>query len=504
MNKKNSTTRKLPKIINDIISSGISAIVIKMRMLILAPIIIKSAGIDAFGAWVQGTNAAMLFAIIAIGGMRDALVRYYHEYREEGRQAELLFHAMTIAFLLAIPMAAVIFLFSSELSILFLQSDRYHLMFRWTAVLLVSVSFYNILLNYLRSQDRINLFNIIDTVQKWAELGVLILLLMFRKNVVLLIQGSIATYLIAIAGLIIVLSKDISLKGFKIRSATSKKLLRYSMPLLPAQFSIHIADRGDRFLVGYYLGAEAVGVYSICYVIANVITLFSLPLVTALPSKLARMWDNEEYDRVFVITGILTRWLSAVSIAAFVIVYSLGEDAIALLTGFKKIDSVKWILFWIGAGVIMFSISRAMNIIQLVNKNTKMLGNLWIVTNIINLSSNVILIPRFGILGAAFATMISYLFIFVVSMILISKQINRFFPLGFYLKLILSVSALWITVRFITVTSLYGLFFSAAAGCLVFIISFLMLRPFISEDEKRFLDRIPLPYVTHYMKGCDK
>lgn len=494
------TENKLPKVFSDIFFTGLSTVVIKMRILILTPFIIRASGMEAYGAWVQGTNAAMLFSIVAIGGMRDALVRYYHEYRTVERQTELLLHTLLIAFLVTTPIATAIFLLASDFSMVFLHSDEYRLMFQWTSLLLVSTSFYNILLNYIRAQDRIKLYNIIDTVQKWAELVALILALAFSNEVVYLIQASTLTYFVAIMTIFFVISSDIKLNEvWKIRRSTFKKLLHYSMPLVPAQLSIHIADRGDRFLVGYYLGAKAVGIYSICYVIANIISLFSVPLITALPSKLSRMWDAGEPRRVFKIVGTLARWLSVISILTFLIVQSFGVDIIVMFTGFERIEYGRWILFWIGAGVVMFSLARTVNIIQLITKNTKLLGYIWVSANAINLSANIFLIPRFGILGAAIATTIAYFFIFFVSLLLLSKQIKEFFPYSFYLKLLFSSLLLWFSINIITVTTWYGILITAATGSLIFIVSFLMLRPFTTEDERNFLERLPVPFSFFFL-----
>lgn len=455
----------------------------------MTPIIVRLLGLESFGAWNQAMVIAYLLSSFTVCGMKSSLVRFYFEYKKQNRQGDLLLQALTPVIVVSLPLSIIMCVWSEKISEVFLQTREYASIFKYSSVLIVVISLYDILLNYIRAQDRVKLYSLIDASLIWVELIIAILVLFVKKDIILLLLFSILCHILAILTTVSLIIKDV-ISSINLQWNGIGKLLKFGLPLLPSQLSSNFSARGDRLIIGYFLGAQAVGIYSTCYVAASAIALFSLPVVTSLPPKLARLWDSGENEKVYNVVCSSTMWVLGFSLASLVGLQTLGVEAITIITKANMSDSSNLMLLLIGVGVVAFSLSRTINMIQHAKKNTKVLGSLWIGASLINLIANIILVPRIGIVGAALATLFSYMFLLIMSLCLIGRDVKLLFQWQFYLKLTISLLMLWIVTNFYTVSSLKELILALAIGSFVFIISFLAMRPFITKAEEKIFKNL--------------
>src|ERR1043166_8449717 len=71
------------------------------------------------------------------------------------------------------------------------------------------------------------------------------------------------------------------------------KALRYALPLLPAGLSVWMLDRGDRLVIGYYLGPKWIGIYSANYALASLLIMLQTPLQMTLFPKVSALWETQ-------------------------------------------------------------------------------------------------------------------------------------------------------------------------------------------------------------------
>jgi O-antigen/teichoic acid export membrane protein len=187
---------------------------------------------------------------------------------------------------------------------------------------------------------------------------------------------------------------------------TAKILLRDSWPLMLSAVAISIYMKVDQVMIKEMMGAEAVGYYAAAvrlseawYFIPLAITASLFPAIINAKERS----DEHYYDQLQKLFNVMV-WL-AVAIA--LPVTFLSDWIIMLLFGqaFAQAGDVLSIHIW--AGVFVF-ISCAIGRSLVVENNQKL--NLYrnILGLIVNFGLNILLIPMFGIKGAAFSTLISY------------------------------------------------------------------------------------------------
>src|SRR5262245_61267286 len=203
----------------------------------------------------------------------------------------------------------------------------------------------------------------------------------------------------------------------------SRDLLRqmnhFGMPLVPSALALWAINFIDRLFIAQYKGQAEVGVYSVAVRIASAVVFLMIAFRLAWPAFAYSIEDDREAKRTY--SYVLTYLLflcSWISIALGVLAPWL-VDLLARGPGFARAaDAVGLLSFaataYAGYTVVAIGIGRA--------RQTQFN---WVVSGIaaaINIGLNVALIPLYGMIGAAIATLAAYLALFLL-MVLNSSRV---------------------------------------------------------------------------------
>ncbi|WP_124100792.1 polysaccharide biosynthesis C-terminal domain-containing protein [Ruminococcus sp. Marseille-P6503] len=187
-------------------------------------------------------------------------------------------------------------------------------------------------------------------------------------------------------------------------------MLRYSVPLIPAQLLWLITNSSDSFMTTHYLGSEANGILSASYKIPNLVATVYLMFGQAWNMSAIMENDsddrNEFYDNVFKLNQCLLYIMAA---GCLLIVQPL--TGIWLGDAFQ--DSVKYSPILIYSSVFS-CFTTFMGSIYLASKQTKRSLVTSLFSGIINVALNIVLIPRIGLYGPAISTVASYVTVFII------------------------------------------------------------------------------------------
>ena len=264
------------------------------------------------------------------------------------------------------------------------------------------------LASILQGQENFNAYNLTEAIPPYVHLcGISIAIYFFETGVL----GVLLSYFFSqTMALIIVL---FLIKPFKILKNKKKKisLKEYSKKSIGFGFKIHFSNiltflnyRADIFLINFFLNPSLAGVYFIAVQISEKIWIFSHSASSVLFPRFAKIKNTEERialaNRGVRLVGILTILLS---ILVGLILYWFLE----ILFGKDYVDALL-IFFWLIPGTIAASGSRIYSVY--ITASGKPEWNMYISFFIVlaNIIGNIILIPKYGILGAAWVTTTSY------------------------------------------------------------------------------------------------
>lgn len=165
--------------------------------------------------------------------------------------------------------------------------------------------------------------------------------------------------------------------------------------------------RADIFLVNFFLTPAATGIYVIAVQIAEKLWMLSQAASTVLLPRLSAMHQNPQARLALTNKGFLI--VSAITLAAslilaitlwWLIIPVFGEEYLGALPAF----------LWLLPGIIAGAGSRIYsNCIAAAGKpEWNMYSAFGVVT--INIIGNILLVPEYGIVGAAWATSVAYCF----------------------------------------------------------------------------------------------
>jgi len=195
-----------------------------------------------------------------------------------------------------------------------------------------------------------------------------------------------------------------------VKKDTAISMIKYSMPLIPATIFWWITNVSNRFIVAYVLGSEANGIYAVSYKIPTIIVLISNIFMDAWQmsavteeNKLSR---EKFFSKVFnVYQSILFLSASGIILFSKVVTKVLVSDAFYL--------SWKYIPFLVMATTFSCLVTF-LGSVYMVEKKSILTLSTTVVGAFVNVLLTFVLINKFDVNGAAFATFISYLIVFIL------------------------------------------------------------------------------------------
>ncbi|MBE6589290.1 MAG: hypothetical protein E7643_03850 [Ruminococcaceae bacterium] len=200
----------------------------------------------------------------------------------------------------------------------------------------------------------------------------------------------------------------------KINRALMGELLRFSLPLIPTTVCWLVTDLSDRTMVTYFWGEDVNGIYSAAYKIPTVINLVSGVFLQAWQfSAISESSNEEECSRFY--SRVFSSFLSVVTIGtAGLILLSRPLSSVLLNEAYWDARLYMPVLLCAACAEAVVSFLASVYLVRKKSGHSFVTALIGALSNIV---LNLILIPVMGALGAAVATLASYLLVMVVRLI---------------------------------------------------------------------------------------
>jgi len=301
-----------------------------------------------------------------------------------------------LGLLLANPISKVVF--GSEVNapylrlyfvLFFLQN------FEWVPLLLI------------RAEKRAVLFVTVNAIRLAVVLSLNILFVVFFRMGVrgVLISGIITGSLMA-TGLTWYLVREVGI-GFKVR--WFRQMVRFGGPIVPWSLASFALVFSDRFFLNHYTDTSTVGIYSLAYKFAFLVSAFAVvPFYNTWDIQrfeVAKRPDAMEmYARVFLYLNVLVG-LVGLGVCLF------ARDVLVIMSDRAFLPAYRMVPLLIAAQIV-FTWGAFWNLGLYISGETKAMAHGSVVLVPVTLLINYLLIPKFGIYGAAWATFVAYTFRF--------------------------------------------------------------------------------------------
>jgi O-antigen/teichoic acid export membrane protein len=206
------------------------------------------------------------------------------------------------------------------------------------------------------------------------------------------------------------------LQGIRVRpQAFSWALLRdgvwFGAPLMLFEVSTLALMMGDRVIIHVFWNDVQLGLYAAAFSLAlQVATVFTSSVELALVPMYTNLYEREgaAATRAFLARGLRLYYLVALPMIAGL--WAVRSDLIEVLASRKYADA-KSLVPVLLAGFLIFGSRSFFGAGLFIGKRTRVTGSIACGGAVLNLALNLVLVPRYGIMGSAAATALSLLLV---------------------------------------------------------------------------------------------
>lgn len=208
--------------------------------------------------------------------------------------------------------------------------------------------------------------------------------------------------------------------GGKRKDIREKEMLSYSEPLIANSIGWWVNSVSDRYVVTFFCGIGENGIYSVAAKIPSIMNLLTGIFNQAWTLSSVKEFDSQDRDGFF---SSLYNQYNALMVLGCAALIAFNKILSEFLYANNFFDAWKYVPFLLIASALG-GVSGYMGGIFSAVKDSKTIGKTTMVGASVNLVMNILLVPFYGALGAAIATLFSYWITYCVRLIKLRKYIQ--------------------------------------------------------------------------------
>ena len=269
---------------------------------------------------------------------------------------------------------------------------------------------YQVVVCYLRGTEQLTSFAITNIIHVFATAFFnIIFLLVMKWGLTGYFVSYILGYVIGIVFAVIAGKSYVYVSRLKLNRKLSAQMVRYSIVLVPTSFMWWIMNSSDRLMVSSICGLAANGIYAVSYKIPTVLSTMSTVFNQAWSYSAIKENKSEDKDNYY---NLMYSYFTSFQILITGSLLFLIRPFFRIYVSANYYDAWKYTPYLL-IGYLFMSLGTFLSTSYTVNKDTRGFLVSGMIGAGLNVVLNFLLIPKIGTAGAAFATCVSYISVFV-------------------------------------------------------------------------------------------
>ncbi|MGV8151753.1 MAG: flippase [Candidatus Nanoarchaeia archaeon] len=207
------------------------------------------------------------------------------------------------------------------------------------------------------------------------------------------------------------------------KSEIKKELFSYSLPLILLSLLSGVLSYIDMITIGYFKGALQVGLYNSALPISELIQVFPALFIRLFSPMITREFSKGKIDIITEISKQVQKWILIVILPFTVLMVIFPGAFLNILFGPDSLEAINTLRILAISSFFISLTSVFYSLISMIGKSKIILFNILVVS-VINIILNLLLVPKYGIDGAAFATMLSSLALLIIFFIQVKNYVS--------------------------------------------------------------------------------
>lgn len=400
---------------------GLATIISRLITFILTPIYTRYFNPQEFGIYSLITMAISIICPLCMIGTSDALFRLYFDNSDLSYRRKLISTGLKLVIFITGSVLIIFFIFKKPITIRYLGNIRY---LDYIILGIIIVFFRNITTitnSIIRMENnRKKIVQIILIQSVVTLLFNLLFIVVMHKDMRFILITNVINLII----LFFITSeygrKYLNFSDFRINKDISKEIVKYGLPLTPVFIGYWILSAADKLILNYIYDTSAVGLYAVGMKLASIMSLFQAIFGKGWQFfSFSTMRDNDAarvYGKIFDL--VVFAGASIVTVLLFYgdfifkILFAKNYYEAWIISPVLCLGPIIMVLWWIaGIGISI--------------KKKTYLSTIGIfLATFTNIILNFLFIPKYYLMGAAIATLISYVVMLTFAIFFIRPLFN--------------------------------------------------------------------------------
>lgn len=387
-------------------------------------LITRKFGSVVFGRYTLAVTFSQFIVLIFTLGFPNGIIRLLTDsnHYDIKPKSNFINKVFWITLILSISISIILYINSDFIALYLFKDESLIEYIKIISFFILPLMFHEIFLNIFRGKKDFKKYNLFLFVLP-PLLFLIIYFLFFNHN--LNETSVIFSFLLSIfTVLILEIIFSSKLKSSIQNNYPTKQLLKLSLPMMLSGTILFLLSWTDIFMLGIMVSLKDVGIYSAAFKIASIGLIIILVFNVVIGPKIAELYNNNYISKLKTTINKTTQLITFLTIPIFSIIIIFRKEILRFFgDDFILGESVLIIL---STGVLINAISGNVDQILNMTNHQKIMKNITLFCLVENIILNYLLIPVYGINGAAWSSLITTASLNFISIYFIKKKLGFF------------------------------------------------------------------------------
>jgi len=388
-------------------------------------------GAEVMGIYSLVTVYMMFAGMVSFLGLNTSIVRMIPEHIAKFSifSAERIYYKFfKLVFFLSFVTSIVAYSSVDFIAVNIFKKDFMSFLFAIASLFIIPQAFMSLNLQVVRSLKAIKLLATVEIASSICKVIILIILFyLFNDKYDSVYALFLSNFIMAIVSFYIVFSLFNSKKKDSIDSTnyyepTVKYIFSISLPMFLTSGMIMLILQIDTVMLSMYSTLKAVGIYAVIVKLAGLSIFVTASINTIAGPKISELFHSGKMDELKNMTQKTTKFAVLITLPIILITIIFGKYLLSVF-GSEFVEGYNTLIILLSALFISTTAGSEGYFLNMTG-HQKVYNYILILSSMLNIGLNYLLIPKYGIEGAAVASLISKGFWMLIASLYIKRKFN--------------------------------------------------------------------------------
>jgi O-antigen/teichoic acid export membrane protein len=201
-----------------------------------------------------------------------------------------------------------------------------------------------------------------------------------------------------------------------------RKVFDVAYTVIFTSMSVLLYTQADVWILGMYAPTDVVGVYGVSAKLVLLVYFPMMALASIIPSIISSVHATGNTEELRKVTRESTRWILSMSIPIMLVLTIEGKHLLRYVYGPEFTAGYVPLLILLSGQLIKAGAGLIGVLLQMTGQH-KIYMKVNIFWGVVNIILNILLVPRYGMIGAAIATAVCLSMVDIISIFIIRKRL---------------------------------------------------------------------------------